>query len=312
MSRPAESAVGPELHPEVRELLVEVSRRGESLLFQVPARRWSRELLEPAGPVRPSAAFLSSAERHLLEAYRAEAAWFLRATALRLLADDEHARRACTWYWNGNRRLEIPGDTRLAESQARLLEPTLARDADRDLVRTLVTAGRRKLSVSDCAAAAQRLEPHPAVHAYTLSYHFAQGDASYCRSLSSRLMDGNPESPVQRQGLEWAGSYAAAWGQWEKASDFYSEALAHPSAGLATALLAWLNSLQCGRIELAAEILGPGGPSAEDINEALTVLENALTVARRWYSWKPSAALTAARSSCEASYPPVLLEALFQ
>lgn len=67
----------PLLDPEVEALLAEIARDPRSSLLRAPRARNLPELFRPPDLVRPSATFLTRAERHLLAVHREEVAFLL-------------------------------------------------------------------------------------------------------------------------------------------------------------------------------------------------------------------------------------------
>jgi hypothetical protein len=61
--------VHPELSDDVYAILLDIAKQPRSILFTVEPKKASRELLEPSDMVRPTATFLTSAERHLVSAH---------------------------------------------------------------------------------------------------------------------------------------------------------------------------------------------------------------------------------------------------
>ena len=66
------------LHPEVEHLLAEIAADPNSSLLRIPRAKVLPELFRPPDPIRQSAHFMTSAERHLLAVHREEVAHWLR------------------------------------------------------------------------------------------------------------------------------------------------------------------------------------------------------------------------------------------
>lgn len=75
-----------QLRPEVLELVREIAERPDSVLLRVKPGTEMRTLREDRAWLTGSESSLSRAERHLVEVYREEVAYVLRAAAWRLIA----------------------------------------------------------------------------------------------------------------------------------------------------------------------------------------------------------------------------------
>lgn len=84
------------LHPEVEHLLAEIAADPNSSLLRIPRTKVLPELFRPPDPIRQSAYFLTSAERHLLAVHREEVAHWLRVGLV--FARTQGKRLGKTWF----------------------------------------------------------------------------------------------------------------------------------------------------------------------------------------------------------------------
>jgi hypothetical protein len=138
-----------QFEPEVLALLDEIARSPEGRLLHVPRERLRSYYGDPSETLTPHGSFLSRAERHLVSAYREQAAQvLLEACHARLQRDQQVVKT----------RDYIEGDL---QGKARVLSRSMP--VDPDLKRTLASFGDRSdLSATELVVASVRLAPREA------------------------------------------------------------------------------------------------------------------------------------------------------
>ncbi|MBI1379879.1 MAG: hypothetical protein GC161_02180 [Planctomycetaceae bacterium] len=171
------------LHPEVEHLLAEIAADPNSSLLRIPRAKVLPELFRPSDPIRPSAYFLTSAERHLLSVHREEVAHWLRVGLV--FARTEGKRAGSAYYarqpmdrkaWLSKRSAIATGGSLGTELRHWVSNPGL-----------WLADERRALEVQ---VAAQRLQPSPLASVVSAQLLTAIGDhSSALRVLRERHAD---------------------------------------------------------------------------------------------------------------------------
>lgn len=242
----------PDLSDDAFAVLVDVARDPDSVLLALTPRQLSRELLRPSDPVRPTAAFLRDAERHLLRTHRDEVGGWLVTTLLTGLVAHPGFGARFHRRLRGQREFELP-----AVPRDRL--PSEIDDARGGKVplRSLIEPKRDPIAELDrlraVAALALRLVRHPSAWLAVAQIEFAAGSL---HAAARRFEDVATWGGLfGRLGEEWAGATAAARGRWASAVEYYERA-SHSSWATPAAAFSWaLNSAQLGDIESAARAL---------------------------------------------------------
>jgi hypothetical protein len=138
-----------QFEPEVLALLDEIARSPEGRLLHVPRQRLRSYYGDPSETLTPHGSYLSKAERHLVSAYREQAARvLLEACHARLQRDQQVVKT----------RDYVEGDL---QGKARVLSRSMP--VDPDLKKTLTSLGdRSELSATELVVASVRLAPSEA------------------------------------------------------------------------------------------------------------------------------------------------------
>lgn len=142
------------LHPEVEHLLAEIAADPNSSLLRIPRAKILPELFRPPDPIRQSAYFLTSAERHLLAVHREEVAHWLRVGLVFARSEGRRSRNA---YF-----AEVPLDRKRWLRKQSVIAATANLEGD---LHARIHVPGRWVDDEACAlevqAAAQRLVPSP-------------------------------------------------------------------------------------------------------------------------------------------------------
>lgn len=269
------AATHPTMSPDVYAILLDIAKQPDSILLTVEPRQASREFLQPSDPIRSTAAFLTSAERHLLDAHREEVGrWALNETGRALarhprLASRFHRHRVAREAYPTvmdvpqpwRPRFEVPVDRMW--SIADLAAPRS--DAERELERA-----RRLLLLGS------RLMKHPTSVSLSGHIDFAAGDHAAAQKRFERMTDW--PGPHARVGNEWLGVIAAIRGDWHVAAASYEAAATCRWATPEPAFFWSLNAAQAGygaAVAVALEVMSDaGGVTAEDTMYYTSVLRS--------------------------------------
>lgn len=273
----------PELSEDVYAVLLDIAKEPDSVLLSSEPRRLSRELLTPSDPIRATASFLTSAERHLLTAHRDEVGRWLLAIAIEDLTHVAGSGTRFHWHKRGHTELErrplrrdrLPSTA--VDSRGRTW--TLAHWVDQ------TTDSRREIErIRTLAVISMRLTRRPALQIFFGQLDVAQ---EHLKSARRRFFEA-----LQYGGLytklanEWLGATAALCGDFAGAARAYAAA-AHCSWATPESSFFWaLNSAQLGKLDDVREglaQLADFGPSDYDYLGYYRAVLNAT-------SWKPTSA----------------------
>ena len=201
-----------QFEPEVLALLDEIARSPEGRLLHVPRERLKAYYGDPRETITPHGSFLSKAERHLITAYREQAARvLLEACILKL-------KRAPQIYTT------IEGDERVLQARAEALSRRLSDEPD--LGNTMSTfAGGGELSFTELAAVSLRLAPCDlAFSALANCYMQERWFRSSLRVLH-RFHAGGVSSERRAQGFSNMAQVYSLQGDYRQAFEFGSRAI---------------------------------------------------------------------------------------
>jgi hypothetical protein len=227
--------VHPDLSPDAYAVLLDIAKQPGSMLLAVEPSKWSRELLEPSDLVRPSATFLTSAERHLVAAHGDELErWIWNLVNLQLT---QHPFLSPFIHFEADRNthLQLPSmDTCLAHLA--LLDQEARQNVSFNLFMRRDDPVRDLERLRRLVVVASRMRRRPALALFSGSLEMMSkrpaAAASHFRTLrreggiASRLAD------------EWIASSAAQQRHWTEACAHY-RAATHSRWGVIDDVIQW-------------------------------------------------------------------------
>lgn len=262
--------------PEVLALLDEIARSPEGRLLHVPRERLRTYFGDPKETLTPHGSFLSKAERHLITAYREQAARVLLEACIGRLREDPLVIASRDVNAAELRRTAARLPRRFPE------ESEASRSLD-------ALAEGTALSSTELAVAAVRMSPSDlAFNALAVSYQKEQWLGSSLEVLS-RFLRGGVSSQQRAQGLGNIGSVHAQRARFDLAFDFAWKAfLMDGSSRFAAWALA--DALQ-GGLEKEARLSAEQLDQCEDAWDFDGLLDG-IRAAKRNGAWSPTTTST--------------------
>jgi hypothetical protein len=201
------------LHPEIAEILRELSQKPGSALLRVPRKDVPRAVMESGSVVSARSATLDEAERHLVQVHREELAFVLRQAAYLRLDQSEDSRHLLVDRAVSSLRDHIPSEREVRIRSSDALHGDTARDGESEPLRLLESCAAS--SVSGWASAGQLA---------SASHRLVPTDASRIYVALHLLATGGPGTAlvVLRTLLSHSGSTLSRYAAWSNASLAYT------------------------------------------------------------------------------------------
>lgn len=258
--------------PEVVALLDDIALRSDSSLLRLPKERLLRWVGQPEEMLSPHGVHLSKAERHLISAYREEAAYLLHASCVERLI----ARPQSGVFLESSRRHDM-GQVQARVSQLGARAPTLG--IEWWLFESPVEASPLQL-----ASAALALVPSDLARIALGVACYTEGHVRAAMRMFETVLAGRPSSIMRSVAYDNQGGVQCAQRDYERALVSYSEACRAEDGRWKSVVSRMIVALQLGagsEALQAARELGHLKVSPESFDELLAFLRFNLA-AKSW------------------------------
>jgi len=274
--------------PEVVALLASIAADPEAGLLRMPRERLQKWIGRPEETVSPHASHLTKAERHLVGAYREEAAWALTQMCIANLA-----RKPLIF------TRSRPDEAAVQRTAARLAKSELPPNASHAL---RAVAEHEEVPARQLAEAALLLVPNDCARsALAVALHMDGFGGSSIRLLEL-ILKGSPSAHYRIQALENIGMVWTARERFRRAYDHYREAWRQDGGRISLLVSCLTSALQEGS---ANEV----GDSMRELDRhaskgAVRPLSEALMASRLAADWCPTPVSVPLAESLRGSASP--------
>ena len=289
----------PRLDPEILGVLQDIAKQPDSALLRVRRRDLSLDSIRRIEPVRPSAWWLTSAERHLVEAHREDVAYLLRSLLIRLLhgksAKEEN--RLIVQDFGGELKFFMLDHQSLSARISGGLRFSCGAflHGEEDDIAHALSAGSslsgktNSLNNIVCVAiAALRLSAHTSVHCNLGHAYLEVGQFGAAERYYAIAAGNGSTTAVRRAATEGLGAAAAMRGNWSQAFYHYRMACEFQDSNYVAKGFELLNALQIGDTAAAVSAHREVSIEAQRSPEYEASLRGILRTASLEWGWRPT------------------------